>query len=343
MLAGHFARRAEVWILASVESDLRELGDYFGLDPVRVSLLAVGAADETEAEAEILRLRPDVLINNSYGSVLRNRAPRGIYMCMFPHSEEGSPSRRESLPSAGGSSVEAIRTYTEVTANSEFTRHWIWRRWGITSTVVYSPCDSMGPPRPKSRRILHVGRFSDPRRTPHRKKQDILIETFAAMEQLHRDGWRLALAGSVDPDGGDAELERLRRAAGALPVDFHPGVSRLDLRRLYQQSALYWHATGFRSEDTAAPEEQEHFGVTIVEGMSAGAVPVVHDSGGPREIVRHAYDGYRWKDLEELRSRTAEVVGDPAKRERMAARAVRGSRRFSREKFLRRVDRILAS
>src|SRR5207244_4356244 len=30
----------------------------------------------------------------------------------------------------------------------------------------------------------------------------------------------------------------------------------------------------------------EHFGITVVESMSAGCVPVVHDSGGPKEIGR---------------------------------------------------------
>src|SRR5438128_21276 len=29
----------------------------------------------------------------------------------------------------------------------------------------------------------------------------------------------------------------------------------------------------------------EHFGITVVESMSAGCVPVVHDSGGPKGIV----------------------------------------------------------
>jgi glycosyltransferase involved in cell wall biosynthesis len=31
--------------------------------------------------------------------------------------------------------------------------------------------------------------------------------------------------------------------------------------------------------------EYEHFGISIVEAMSAGCLPVVPDSGGPREYV----------------------------------------------------------
>ena len=342
-MADHFARRAEVFILASVASDLGELGQYFGLSLARARLVALESAEEAQVEAEVSRLRPDVFVNNSYGSELRNLAPRGIYMCMFPHA----PSQGESGPLENGRSFKepsvepALRTYTAITANSLFTRRWIRRLWHVDSSVVYSPCDSMGPALPKRRRILHVGRFSDPRLTPHRKRQDALIEKFASMVELHREDWRLDLAGSVDPSGGGGELERLRRIAESLPVDFHPDVSRESLRRLYQEAAVYWHATGFGSNEGEAPEEQEHFGVSIVEAMSAGAVPLVRDAGGPREIVRNRYDGYRWASLEELQRRTAFLVSHPARRDRMASRAMRGSRRFSREKFLRRVDRLL--
>ena len=38
----------------------------------------------------------------------------------------------------------------------------------------------------------------------------------------------------------------------------------------------------------------EHFGITTVEAMAAGCVPVVIDKADQREIVRHVTDGYRW-------------------------------------------------
>jgi glycosyltransferase involved in cell wall biosynthesis len=42
--------------------------------------------------------------------------------------------------------------------------------------------------------------------------------------------------------------------------------------------------------------ENEPFGITIVEAMSASCVPVVHDSGGPREIVDEKV-GFRWQKI----------------------------------------------
>lgn len=43
----------------------------------------------------------------------------------------------------------------------------------------------------------------------------------------------------------------------------------------------------------------EHFGITVVEAMSAGCTPIVHDSGGPAEIVGSEF-GFRWRETEKI-------------------------------------------
>ena len=53
----------------------------------------------------------------------------------------------------------------------------------------------------------------------------------------------------------------------------------------------------------------EHFGITIVEAMSAGCVPVVHDSGGSKEIVSGEI-GFRWQNLEEIPSMIEQAMED---------------------------------
>lgn len=45
--------------------------------------------------------------------------------------------------------------------------------------------------------------------------------------------------------------------------------------------------------------QNEHFGITVVEAMSASCVPIVHDSGGPAEIV-DASSGFRWKRVQDI-------------------------------------------
>ncbi|MGB9959778.1 MAG: glycosyltransferase [Candidatus Bathyarchaeales archaeon] len=49
----------------------------------------------------------------------------------------------------------------------------------------------------------------------------------------------------------------------------------------------------------------EPFGISIVEGMGAGCIPVVHDSGGPREFVPYCW---RYKDVEDAAQKIKEAL-----------------------------------
>ncbi len=82
---------------------------------------------------------------------------------------------------------------------------------------------------------------------------------------------------------------------------------------------MFWSATGYGEDEQKNPWASEHFGMTTVEAMAGGCVPVVIDRAGQKEIVREGLDGYRWSTPEQLVERTA---GSPATR-----RCARGSRR----------------
>src|SRR5436309_2245666 len=45
--------------------------------------------------------------------------------------------------------------------------------------------------------------------------------------------------------------------------------------------------------------EREHFGITVVEAMSALTIPIVHDSGGPSEILGSSL-GFKWQRFEDI-------------------------------------------
>ncbi len=66
----------------------------------------------------------------------------------------------------------------------------------------------------------------------------------------------------------------------------------------------------------------KHFGITTVEAMSAGAVPVVIDSGGQRETVDHEVNGFRWSELTELQNYTRRIAGDLNLRKALSENAV---------------------
>jgi glycosyltransferase involved in cell wall biosynthesis len=150
-----------------------------------------------------------------------------------------------------------------------------------------------------------VGRFFD----VGGKCQDELIRAF---RELNGAGWSLHLAGAIY--GGKtryAMYDKCVRLANGLSVQFHPNASRAELGRLYAQSACYWHGAGLGADSATEPEKFEHFGITVVEAMAAGCLPLVHAYGGPAEIVTPGYDGWTFESSDELVELTSQLTTLP--------------------------------
>ncbi len=197
--------------------------------------------------------------------------------------------------------------YTRVFANSDFSAAHVRERWAVDADVLAPPCSMLAAPidGPRKPWILSVGRFQDRGPGAPHKGQDALIEAVAGMPDLVAQGWELHLVGSV---GSTAELARLQRLADGLPVRFHPDATFAELSALAAQASIFWHAQGYGTDETAEPQAQEHFGITVVEAMSAGLLPVVYDTAGPHEIVGPVAGAGRWRTLDELRSETLRLV-----------------------------------
>lgn len=373
VMAEHLSRNHNVWLFAPEQSDIRALERYFDVDLSRVKLdtlsnpgplfeavaLARGRrrADQSGAllhhHLQLKKLGLDLFINSTYRSDLVCPARRGIYMCMFPHRHPRPEGAREALQSGvvkavtGFAPADAVASYSSVAAITRYTGGWVRKLWGREPSIVYPPCDDMGHPAvAKERIILHVGRFAAEKDEgeSHHKGQGVLLDTFRGLTGLHEDGWHLHFVGTVAPNEESAEFAAaLADKARGVPVTFHFAADFDTLRDLYRRASIYWHATGYGYAADEYPAKQEHFGITTVEAMSAGAVPVVINSGGQREIVTHESDGLLWDDLAGLAGQTVRLAGDPGLRERLGSQAVLSSRRFSREAFAASIDRVVES
>ena len=232
--------------------------------------------------------------------------------------------------------------YERVLANSEYTREWVRRLWGVEADVLFPPIRVQElRPAPKQRRILTVGRFIA-RGVGHSKKQLELVEAFAAMVRRGgMDGWELQVVGGCEPSQR-RYLAEVQRAAEGLPVHVHANAPRSLVEELFASGSIFWVATGLGEDEEKAPWLFEHFGITTVEAMAAGCVPVVIDKAGQREIVRHGTDGYRWTTLGELEALTRKLAIDDRVRERLAAAAVERAGDFSEAAFAARWRQIAA-
>jgi glycosyltransferase involved in cell wall biosynthesis len=376
VMADHLSRGYDVRLFADRPLDLGMFQSYFGVNLSRVDIVVLKKphrlldvawrllrrkrmkrlSEQVSHFHQIQALKLDVFINNSYGDDLICPAPRGIYMCMFPPAAWPPADKNKGwLPRAyhsfmdraeksmlGRRTRDALGSYSIVTANSCYTAEWIEKLWGLHSKVVYSVCDDMGPAARKEKIILNVGRFAANAAGNYYKRQEVLLDVFKGLTDLHRDGWQLHFAGSIARDNALSRLTReLVEAAKGYPVVFHFNADLDALRTLYRKAAIYWHATGYGV--SVRPELQEHFGLTTVEAMSAGAVPVVIDSGGQRETVTHGVDGLRWNDLASLVAQTRLLISDAQLLNRLSRQAVLASANFSRAAFTARMDQIIES
>jgi glycosyltransferase involved in cell wall biosynthesis len=232
--------------------------------------------------------------------------------------------------SAGAFTREFLDSYHVVAANSAYTARWVEELWDRPATVLAPPVRlrQRGAKRPI---ILAVGRFFS-NVSGHSKKQLELVEAFRiACERGLRD-WELHLVGGCS-EAERGYVETVRKAAVGLPVRFHVNARGGDLAALFAAASIFWHAAGLGEDLQTHPDRFEHFGISVVEAMSAGAVPVVFAHGGPAAIVGETGCGELFTTTEELATRTRELVDDPDRLARLAAAACARAEDFAFDRF----------
>ncbi|HEY1015624.1 MAG TPA: glycosyltransferase family 4 protein, partial [Herpetosiphonaceae bacterium] len=239
--------------------------------------------------------------------------------------------------------LQAIaQAYDDVLAISRFTQEWIERRWHVASSVIYPPvATDQFHPGAKRPLIASVGRFFA---GSHNKKHLVMIQAFRELCDAGLRGWEYHLIGGCDeamPEHRDY-LAQVRAAAEGYPITLHVNAPFATMQQIYSEAKLFWHATGHGNDENADPDSFEHFGITTVEAMAAGCVPVVIAKAGQLETVEHDRSGLHWHSVGELRAHTQRLIDDPALWGRLHEGALARSRQFDYQSFARQVrERLL--
>lgn len=308
-------------------------------DQRRVQVLsgaAVGRPDGTPVELEIRS--SSFLPTELLGAADNRRLGVPVIGVVAGHGAVPALARRVPAAWENPSRADFLATYDLVLSNSEFTAEWVRRLWDVESDVLHPPV-TMFERAPKERIISSVGRFF--REGGHSKKQLELVTAFGRLVESGVEGWELHLAGGCAP-AAEPYLAEVRAAAEGLPVVFHIDVSGRELADLYARSSIYWHATGLGEDPNRHPEKFEHFGITTVEAMSAGAVPVVIGEAGQLESVDHGVSGFHFHDLDGLVASTRHLVDQPELLARLSTAAEDAARSFSTDAFAERLRHHVA-
>lgn len=301
-----------------------------GFDP-SFPVLRIPREEFTAATAHFQRV---VMLTNELPP--HTQCPRSFLMVQFPF-QRLSPRWRRQLRA---SQEDALSRY-ECLVYSNYVRHWVTRYWSAPSQVL-APEVSLGEydPLAKKKVILGVGRFFS---AGHSKRQDVLIAAYQQLPADVRSSWRLILAGGADSNEQAREfLDDLTASIRpedsiTLMVNVDPG----ELIALYQQASIFWHATGF-GRHRWRPGNAEHFGITTVEAMSYGCIPMSYADGGQTEIIDQSF-GVLWKKPEALVRATLSVVQDASSAADRARRARSAALKYGPIHFQRRCRGLMIS
>lgn len=236
----------------------------------------------------------DLVVYLSDGSLPLLGGKKNLVHMQVPFHNVGGKSWKNALKK---------RTIDHVIVNSEFTKRIVDAEYDINSVVIYPPVPTLKPSAQKENLILSVGRFEP---SLNAKKQDILIEAFAELSPK-LPGWKLILAGGST---NEAWIQSLTEKIGTIPIELKLNCSNAELIDLYSRAKIYWHAAGYGVDEAKNPELTEHFGISTVEAISAGAIPLVVGRGGQVEIVRDT--SLLWDTISELVSKTLAVINNPS-------------------------------
>ena len=203
-------------------------------------------------------------------------------------------------------------------STSNFTKGFVRKKWGRDSTTLYPPCPIdlyRDPNCGKENLVVTIGRV-----VPE-KRMNLFIEIARQLPQV-----KFAIIGSVAQER-ESYLQQLKDTA---PSNVSFVMSPLSkVKDLLCKAKVYVHSA-----------LNEHFGISIVEAMAAGCVPVVHDSGGPREIVSGDV-GYRWTSVTEAVTQISNLVLNEAPRMELSRASEQRAERFTPEAFERDMVKII--
>jgi glycosyltransferase involved in cell wall biosynthesis len=234
--------------------------------------------------------------SSPFEPVFLNKAKQNIAYVHFPeiHQEysRGTIKRKLYLWLFKRWVEQGIDKLDMVFCNSNYTKeaiHRYWKSHGVKDPiVVYPPVNldkfwSDKPIAQRRKRVTYVARFISAKRHEIMKR---LATDLPAYEFV-------SIGGLID-----AEKTYFNKLQENLPPNYSlmtnlPGPQLLDV---LHNSRIYVHLM-----------EGEHFGIAPIQGLAAGCVTIVHNSGGMKEFIP---DEFRWETYADLEAKIVKYMED---------------------------------
>ncbi|MDD5659105.1 MAG: glycosyltransferase [Actinomycetota bacterium] len=243
------------------------------------------------------------------------------------------------------SKLKFLDTYDKIISISRYSYFWVKKLWSKESTILFPPVDtesfySSG----KEKIILSVGRFFPEH---HNKKQLELAQVFMELYDQYPEeikGYELILAGGLENKKAHLDyVEKIREASCGYPIKIAANIAWEDLTKVFAKAEIFWHAAGIGEDEQKHPEKFEHFGITTVEAMVSGCIPIVINKGGQKEIIKEAVNGFKFDSFDELKEKTIAAIKNPLEMSKIRENAKIDAGLYSNEVFRKNLLEIIES
>lgn len=219
----------------------------------------------------------------------------------------------------------------DLLTNSKFTREIIKTVLNMNSVVVYPP--------------VNTETFSS--RCFRERKEENIVAVVASytpkrhLEQVpliakHSKNARFLVMGKAD-EFSQLTLQKLRDSLNKLHVE-----DRVTLLQNVPFEDFTKHLSNAKAYLHVMP--QDHFGISVVEAMASGCVPVVHRSGGPWVDIldqQQGKYGFSYSTAAEAAKYIDRLISDEDLRSTIASRASHRARKFDKKVFMNRIVNVV--
>jgi glycosyltransferase involved in cell wall biosynthesis len=218
----------------------------------------------------------------------------------------------------------------QLLTNSKFMQQIIKETLSRNATVVYPPVNvesfsSDYPQNQKETAVAVVASY-----TPKRHLEQVPL---IAKKTKHAD---FVIMGKTD-EYSVPTLKKLKTLIDALQVKdrvkLQTNVPTNDLKEMLAKTKVYLHVMPY-----------DHFGISVVEAMASGCVPLVHRSGGPWQDIldgKQGQYGYSYASAAEAADIIDCLVSDENLRSTVASRALNRAKEFDKTVFMRKIVEVV--
>ena len=254
------------------------------------------------------------MYNNSIPNVnIKISADKKIFHCQFPFDYEVARNSTEYYYLNNDEIHKVLNMYDYIIVNSEYTKESLISHYTTFNYftqkihVVYPPCIeniNANVFSKTSNMFVMLGRIFDYSQNANNKYFDVAISVF---NELCNYDYKLVIIGSVKSYAYYEKLINMINDKNKIII--LPDISDEEKNKYLQMAKYYIQLTGINDKYAF---NKEHFGISMVEALHNGCIPISVNAGYPKYLIQNNVNGYLVDSGERLKELVVNLLENRA-------------------------------